>query len=112
MKSSEELAKEYVFHDYYDDNWYSCPLATEGCSDDSKDKTKCYCGADELRIKLAKAFDQVHDEAVEECARISEKYFCEEDECAVYRHAASAMRKLKRVSIAQATLEHRKVFMK
>lgn len=39
-------------HYYCEDGWYSCPLAEEGCADDSIDKTKCNCGADKINAKI------------------------------------------------------------
>lgn len=34
------------------DNWYSCPKAPEGCSDDQWPKGVCNCGADKHNAKV------------------------------------------------------------
>ena len=39
-------------HRYCEDGWYSCPLASEGCSDDSIDQNKCNCGADKKNKEI------------------------------------------------------------
>lgn len=49
-----ELAKRT--HYYCEDAWYSCPLAEDGCSDDSYPKNKCNCGADEHNRKVEELF--------------------------------------------------------
>ena len=52
MNEIREVIDEYIPHSYCEDAWYSCPLAPEGCCDSSKDKNKCYCGAEDCRNKL------------------------------------------------------------
>lgn len=47
-------------HYYCEDSWYSCPLAEDGCANDSKGK-ECDCGADATNEKLAVLFKQLND---------------------------------------------------
>ena len=44
------LAPFHIPHDYCEDSWYSCPMAEEGCADDSKHG--CTCGADKFNAEL------------------------------------------------------------
>jgi len=41
-----------------EDNWYSCPKAPDGCSDDSQGD-ECNCGADVHNIKVAELLKQI-----------------------------------------------------
>lgn len=47
-------------HYYCEDSWYSCPLAEDGCANDSIEQ-KCRCGADAANEKLAILFKQLND---------------------------------------------------
>lgn len=51
----EQIIEKFTYHDYCGDNWFSCPLAPEGCSDDRNPKDKCTCGTEGQRINLASA---------------------------------------------------------
>jgi hypothetical protein len=51
----EEIIGEYIGHYSCEDNWYSCPLAEDGCIDDSKKGKGCQCGRDDTIKKLASA---------------------------------------------------------
>lgn len=39
-------------HYHCDDNWYSCPLAPDGCADDQQTPGVCNCGAAEHNAKV------------------------------------------------------------
>ena len=39
-------------HYYCEDEWYSCPLADDGCLNDDVDPNECDCGADEHNAKV------------------------------------------------------------
>ena len=39
-------------HYYCEDSWYSCPLAEDGCANDSYRKDECNCGADERNAEV------------------------------------------------------------
>lgn len=39
-------------HYYCEDSWYSCPLAEDGCANDSYAKDECSCGASEHNAKV------------------------------------------------------------
>lgn len=41
-----------------EDNWYSCPKAPDGCSDDEQG-TECNCGADNFNVKVAELLKQI-----------------------------------------------------
>ena len=47
-------------HYYCEDSWYSCPLAEDGCCDDSVDKNKCRCGADIQHEKVDAIIEELH----------------------------------------------------
>jgi hypothetical protein len=62
-----ERARALLSHRYCpDDNWYSCPQAPEGCSDDSKGD-KCDCGYEARLAAILAAFGEVR---AEEATRI------------------------------------------
>lgn len=39
-------------HSACDDPWYSCPMHEDGCSDSSREKDECTCGAEEHNAKI------------------------------------------------------------
>lgn len=49
--------KEFGLRGHYscEDNWFSCPKAPEGCSDDSKGE-ECNCGADERNQQVEELY--------------------------------------------------------
>jgi len=47
-------------HYYCEDSWYSCPLAEDGCCDDSVDKSKCRCGADSQHKQVDAIIEELH----------------------------------------------------
>ena len=57
-------------HYYCEDSWYSCPKATDGCSQDNDGE--CTCGADDHNAEVLKVFangmmeliDQAKDESL------------------------------------------------
>lgn len=58
MKELEKIILElgemaHQSHFWVDDNWYSCPKAPDGCSNDAT-VTECNCGADEHNAKVDK----------------------------------------------------------
>jgi len=46
-------------HYYCDDGWYSCPLAEDGCHDESVPKDKCTCTADRHNKEVEEIFDKI-----------------------------------------------------
>jgi hypothetical protein len=58
----DELKKLAIRSHYYcEDSWYSCPLAADGCANDSIDKTKCNCYADEHNKKVEEIYEKIKD---------------------------------------------------
>ena len=55
---AEALEKLRRPHAIVDDCWYSCPKSGE-CCDDSQDKDKCTCGADDVNAIIAAALRRV-----------------------------------------------------
>lgn len=62
MNEIIEDIKKLAFkpHYYCEDSWYSCPLAEDGCANDSKEQ-KCDCGADDINEALEILFKQLED---------------------------------------------------
>ena len=64
MKELEELILElgglaHRSHFWVDgDNWYSCPKAPDGCSNDAAG-TECNCGADEHNAKVDELWNKI-----------------------------------------------------
>ena len=59
----EEINKAFdekfpIRHYYCEDGWYSCPLAPEGCFDDSVPQNKCNCGAIEEQEVIKSFYTQ------------------------------------------------------
>ena len=50
----QELENLKIGHYYCDDSWYSCPLSSEGCADDSIPQDECNCGASEYNERIDK----------------------------------------------------------
>jgi len=49
VKDMAELA--HMSHTYCEDGWYSCPMAEDGCADESRG-SECDCGAVEHNAKI------------------------------------------------------------
>ena len=47
-------------HYYCEDCWYSCPLAEDGCCDESKPKV-CDCGRDARVARILEALNAAYD---------------------------------------------------
>lgn len=52
MDLIKEILSLKIPHAYCEDSWYSCPLAEDGCSDETVDKTKCNCRAEGHNAKI------------------------------------------------------------
>lgn len=61
LEDIEKLLIKFDGHYYCEDSWYSCPLATEGCSDESQGK-KCNCGLEGRIKRLSLAIKQLIEE--------------------------------------------------
>ncbi len=48
-------------HTYCEDGWYSCPLAPDGCLNDSIPKGICTCGADKTNAEIRKTSQMISD---------------------------------------------------
>jgi hypothetical protein len=53
MDILKELEELRMWHKSCEDNWYSCPMSADGCSDD-REEHKCNCGAEEHNNQLDK----------------------------------------------------------
>ena len=49
-------------HYYCEDPWYSCPLAPEGCADDSYAADECSCGASKRNQVVEELYQQILSE--------------------------------------------------
>lgn len=45
-----------------EDNWYSCPLAPDGCADPQWQKGLCNCGADDHNAKVDMLLAKLREE--------------------------------------------------
>ena len=52
-------------HTYCEDCWYSCPLAEDGCCDDSQPSDKCTCGRDAEVERIIAALVEAGKEKVQ-----------------------------------------------
>jgi hypothetical protein len=73
MTPAEFVEKYKREHYYCADNWYSCPLALDGCADDSQPKDKCNCGADKWNKEMPIRLTALLAAERERCAKISDK---------------------------------------
>lgn len=55
MKLEAALRAAKIKHRYCEDSWYSCPLSSEGCSDERE--TECNCGAEKHNAAIDKALE-------------------------------------------------------
>ncbi len=66
MVNYKSIAEKLAGSHYYcEDTWYSCPLAIEGCADESK--TECDCGypqrVENIEKELEKAYNDGYNNA-------------------------------------------------
>ena len=61
IKLLEELVELSIREHHWEDedNWYSCPLALDGCSNGSTDGNVCNCGATELNRSVLETADKL-----------------------------------------------------